>query len=94
MPGIVRLGDICSGHGCYPTRKNEQASSNVFINGKGVHRVGDTWEVHCCDGSCHKGALAVGSPNVFINGKAVGRIGDRIDCGSTCISGSSTVFCN
>ncbi len=41
MPGIVRLGDYCSGHGGYPPRPNDEASANVFVNSKGVHRVGD-----------------------------------------------------
>ena len=41
MPGIVRLGDYCSGHDGYPPRPNDEASINVFVNSKGVHRVGD-----------------------------------------------------
>lgn len=41
MPGIVRLGDLCSGHDGYPSRPNDEASDNVFINGLGVHRLGD-----------------------------------------------------
>lgn len=41
MPGIVRLGDYCSGHDGYPPRPNIEASTNVFVNGLGIHRLGD-----------------------------------------------------
>lgn len=34
-------------HGCYPPRPNAVASSNVIVNGRGWHRQGDGWEVHC-----------------------------------------------
>ena len=47
MPGVVRLGDISAGHSCYPPRPCVEASGNVFVNGRGVHRVGDAWAVHC-----------------------------------------------
>lgn len=57
MPGIVRLGDVCSGHGCWPSRPNDEASSNVFVNSIGVHRLGDHWITHCF----------VGETRIFIN---------------------------
>jgi len=95
MPGIVRLGDTCTGHDCWPSRANTSASPNVFINGLGAHRVGDSWETHCCPGSdCHSGSQASGSPNVFVNGLSVARIGDFIDCGSSNQTGSQNVFAN
>lgn len=47
MPGVVRLGDKSCGHGCFRPRLNVEASGNVFVNGRGVHRVGDRWAVHC-----------------------------------------------
>jgi uncharacterized Zn-binding protein involved in type VI secretion len=95
MPGAVRLGDTCTGHGCFPSRANTSASSNVFANGKGAHRVGDSWASHCCPNhGCHGGSQASGSPNVFVNGKAWARIGDSIDCGSSNATGSSDVIIN
>lgn len=91
MPGIVRYRDKCSGHGSYPPRPNKEASSNVFINGKGAHRKGDDWEIHC-NGSCHGGTTIGGSSTVFVNGKSVARQGDAIDCGSVCVECSPNVF--
>ena len=41
MPGIVRLGDVCTGHGCWPPRPNVEASPNVFVNSIAVHRLYD-----------------------------------------------------
>ena len=93
MPAAVRLGDMSAGH-CFGARPNDQASPNVFINGKGAHRVGDHWPTHCCGPVCHDGVLAQGSPNVFINGKAQGRIGDQISCGDILAQGSPNVFVN
>ena len=93
MPGVVRLGDMCSGHGCFPTRTNKSASWDVLIDGLPVVRVGDLWESHGC-GVCadHDGMQASGSPNVKINGIPVARIGDTISCGSTNLSGSATTI--
>lgn len=51
MTQIVRLGDTCTGHGCYSPRNNVSASNNVFSNNKPVHRVGDAWSVHCLHAS-------------------------------------------
>lgn len=90
MPGVVRLGDICSGHGNCPPRPNNLASTNVFVNGLGVHRLSDTWDVHCD----HTGITVEASTNVFVNGLGVARQGDTIDCGSVCDECSSDVFVN
>lgn len=92
MPAAHRLGDVCTGHGCWPSRPNVQASGDVFVNGVGWHRVGDAWAVHCCGPSCHGGVLAAGSSTVFVNGLSAARIGDPVSCGSACATGSSNVF--
>lgn len=94
MPGAVRFGDYCSGHGCWPPRPNDQASQDVFVNGRGSHRLGDHWQSHCCSGSCHDAFAAQGSPDVFVNGKSMCRIGDMVSCGSTMEEGSADVFVN
>ena len=91
MPAIARLNDICTGHGCWPSRPNDTASPNVFVEGLGVHRQGDHWASHCCV-SCHDSILATGSGSVFINGLQCARIGDPIVCGSMIMTGSETCF--
>jgi uncharacterized Zn-binding protein involved in type VI secretion len=92
MAAVTRLGDFCSGHGCYPPRPNDEASSDVFVNGLGVHRLGDHWVVHCCQNDCHDGVAATGSPTVFVNGQPAVRIGDFVSCGSVSAQGSPRVF--
>ncbi|BBD77248.1 PAAR domain-containing protein [Hydrogenophilus thermoluteolus] len=93
MPAAVRLGDVCSGHGCFPSRANSAASQNVFVNGLGWHRVGDSWQPHGCPVCApHGGMLAAGSSTVFVNGFAAGRVGDPVSCGSVCATGSTNVF--
>jgi len=47
MRKAIRFADLCSGHTCFPARPNNSASSNVFINNRGSHRLNDTWNVHC-----------------------------------------------
>ena len=95
MPSAVRLGDVCSGHGCYPPRPNIAASNDVNVNGIGFHRVSDGWATHCCTSiptECHDGTTIQGSKTVNVNGLPAARIGDSVSCGSTCLQGSSNVF--
>jgi uncharacterized Zn-binding protein involved in type VI secretion len=89
---VCRLGDKCSGHGCFPPRPNDQASSNVFVNGIGTHRQTDHWPIHCCGDTCHTSNLAKGSSTVYVNGLQLGRIGDPVACGSAVAQGSPNVF--
>jgi uncharacterized Zn-binding protein involved in type VI secretion len=92
MPAVVRKGDICTGHGCFPSRPNIEGSPDVFVNGIPVHRVGDAWDSHCCGPTCHGGEQQTGSPTVFVNGRPVARVGDQISCGSLNLEGSPDVF--
>lgn len=91
MASCARLNDVCTGHGCWPSRANDQGSPNVSVNGRPLHRVDDHWKPHTCD-TTHDSTLGVGSSTVFANGKPVGRVGDRIRCGSFIKTGSSDVF--
>jgi uncharacterized Zn-binding protein involved in type VI secretion len=93
MPAACRLGDLCTGHGCWPTRPNSSASSDVFVNDVGSHRVGDLWQPHSCR-TTHDGIAISGSPDVFVNDKPKVRVGDLIDCGSLVLSGSPDVETN
>jgi len=97
--GIARLGDMCSGHGCWPPRANIEASEDVICNNKGVHCEGHAWEIHCCpaddddeDDDCHDGVLAGGSEIVIVNNRRVGRCEDEVSCGSTVETCSEDTF--
>ena len=94
MPPVTRLGDICTGHGCWPPRPSTGASADVFVNGKGAHRQGDDWAAHTCPAipETHASTLAAGSSTVYVNGRQLGRIGDPVACGSTVATGSGNVF--
>lgn len=94
MAAVTRLGDACSGHGCWPPRASTGASPNVYVNGIAVHRQGDAWAAHTCPSipQTHASVLAAGSASVFVNGKALGRVGDPVACGSSVAAGSANVF--
>lgn len=95
-PNVHRLGDICTGHGCWPPRTSTEGSFDVKVNGIPVHRLGDAWDSHCCPNKgCHSSVLAAGSSTVNVNGLQMARVGDPVACGSTAsaISCSPTVFC-
>lgn len=92
MSAVCRLNDLCTGHGAFPPRPNIAASSDVFVNGRGAHRVGDAWAVHCDPDTCHGSVLAAGSRTVYVNGRQLGRIGDAVACGSRVATGSADVF--
>lgn len=91
MPGATRLSDTCTGHGCYSSRPNIAASSDVIVNDRGSHRQGDGWASHCCI-ICHSGNLASGSATVYVNDRQAGRIGDPVSCGSSVQTGSDNVI--
>jgi len=90
---VTRLGDLCTGHGCWPPRPCDQGSPNVFSDGIKIHRETDHWATHCCV-SCHDSVLARGSSKVFVNGLPISRIGDPVACGSAVAEGSLKVFSN
>lgn len=94
MPAVSRLGDNCTGHGCWPPRPSTAASPNVFVNGIAAHRQGDAWAAHTCPTipETHASTLAAGSTTVRVNGKQLARIGDPVACGSSIAQGSANVF--
>lgn len=94
MPAVSRLGDNCTGHGCWPPRPSTGASPNVRVNGIAAHRQGDAWAPHTCPTipETHASVLAAGSTTVSVNGKQLARIGDPVACGSAVAQGSANVF--
>lgn len=91
---VARLSDVCTGHGCWPSRSNVSASGNVFVNARGAHRQGDAWAAHTCPSipNTHSSSLAGGSSTVFVNGRRLGRIADSVACGSSVATGSGNVL--
>lgn len=93
MSNATRLGDLDTGHDACPPTGLITASSNVFINGKGAGRVGDSYAAHgCIVHPSHSGVVASGSSSVFINGQPAARIGDSVSCGGTVAEGSPNVY--
>lgn len=98
MPAVARVGDQESDIPCGTTSAGT-GSSNVFVNGIAVHRVGDMNNIHANDqNNCkgiHQASLASGSPNILVNGKAIGRVGDNYrGCSAIITQGSGNVFAN
>lgn len=91
MTGAVRIGDMDSGHGCFPPRPVITGYSKVLIEGIPASGIGDVLPPHCCGPVCHPGNLASGSTKVKIGGRALSKIGDVVSCGSFMISGSTKV---
>ena len=93
MSAVQRLGDIGSGHGCFPPRPVVSSSPNVATDGILVARVGDAYPPHGCPHTPPHGAVnASGSSTVNANGKPISRVGDAISCGSSVAAGSTTGF--
>lgn len=96
---LCRLGDICTGHDCFPPRPNVEGTSTVFCNNLPLHCVGQRWATHCCTHSgknhhgCHDGTTISGTSNVYAEGMLLAREGDPISCGSKVGKGSSDVLC-
>jgi len=92
MAGVVRKGDICSGHGDWPPRSSTSWSSTVFVNGLEVIRNGDSWAVHCNSVPVCHGGTSIGTGSVYVEGNVLQISGDPISCGSTHSACSSNVF--
>lgn len=88
-----RLGDICSGHGCFPPTPIVAGSGNVSVNGRPLARQGDPVVAHGCkDCSPHARAIAGGAGSVLINGRPCARITDAVSCGGKVTAGSADVL--
>jgi uncharacterized Zn-binding protein involved in type VI secretion len=81
MSGIARIGADAAG-GTIIT-----GSTDTFVNGAGVARIGDVIQPHG-DGEHQNSVLITGSSTVFVNGIPLCRAGDISSCGHP-TSGSS-----
>jgi len=81
MPGVGRIGDKDSDGDI-----KIKGSTDVFVNGKGVLRLGDTDD----DGS--PDVNVKGSSTVFVNGKPVVRLGDKDNDNDVLVTASADVI--
>ncbi len=99
MPAVVRIGDMSTGHDCFPpTSMQGTPVSKTFINGRkpGVRNGQSFHQTHSCGDTVHPAPEARshsgGSSNTFIEGFAASRIGDNISCGDAVGQGSPNTF--
>ena len=94
---VCRIGDKDLVHCSVPSRLG--GSSNVFVNGIGISRQGDSNTSHKLPpfpppDPCpfHAKGIASGSLTVKVNGKGCGRVGDSIAGCTAVATGSTNVF--
>ena len=98
MPAVSRIGDMSTGHGCFPpTALVATPVSKTFFNGKLASVVNSACQhaTHCCGPVCHAGSTrspSSGASKTFIEGNPAARIGDNIACGDAIAEGSSNSF--
>ena len=96
MPPVSRIGDpFATGHPCDGASAIAGGSGNVFANGIGVSRRGDSSASHtilvgkiCVP---HVVPITGGSATVFVNEISIARVGDAIDKGAI-TGGTPDVF--
>ena len=98
MPAISRIGDMSTGHGCFPpTALVVTPVTKTFFNGKlaSVVNSGCQHAAHVCGTAVHAGATRApssGASKTFIEGNPAARIGDNISCGDAIGEGSPNTF--
>ncbi len=98
MPAVSRLGDMSTGHGCFPpTALIQTPVSKTFFNGilAGVVSNACQHESHSCGIVVHEQSIrnpSSGASKTFIEANPAARIGDNITCGDACGEGSPNSF--
>ena len=94
MPAQCILGDMSTGHGCFPpTAVNGAVASKTSIEGSPAAMVNSTHPPHACGNTVHSGRkISSGSGKTTIEGRAAARIGDSISCGDSMGQGASKTF--
>lgn len=89
----TRIGDCCTGHDACAPVPLVTGSDDVFVNGIGAGRKGDTYASHgCIAHTGHSDVIVGGSESVFINGMPAARTGDAVSIGGSVRDGSPDVF--
>lgn len=98
MPAVSRLGDMSTGHGCFPPTDMVQTPvTKTFFNGikAGVKDSGCQFTTHSCGIVTHPQAerfVTSGAAKTFIEGISAARIGDDIGDGDAIAEGSANSF--
>ena len=98
MPAVSRLGDMSTGHGCFPpTALVQTPVTKTFFNGIKASVVDNACQhaSHTCGITTHAGSTrspSSGASKTFIEGKPAARIGDNIACGDAIAEGSTNSF--
>lgn len=96
MPAVSRIGDMSTGHGCFPpTPISSTPVSKTRFNGILAAVVSSQHTTHVCGNTVHAGgarAISQGASKTFIEGNPAARIGDDIACGDTVAEGSPNSF--
>jgi uncharacterized Zn-binding protein involved in type VI secretion len=98
MPAVSRIGDMSTGHGCFPpTALVSTPVAKTFFNGKLASVVDSSClhAPHICGLVIHAGSTrspSSGASKTFIEGKFAARIGDNIACGDAIGEGSPNSF--
>lgn len=99
MSAIVRLGDMSTGHGCFPpTPLVTTPIQKTYVNGvlAGVADPSCQFAAHTCGLTTHpqQERYPIPNPNnkTFIEGYPIAVIGDDIACGDAIAEGSANTF--
>ena len=99
MSAVARgnsVDSVTTNHGCVGSTTTDGMSSDVIINGTGVHRKDDATVSHAFPPNppCapHAPVIATGSTSVFANGLGVARVGDGYTSSDVVATGSADVF--
>jgi len=94
MPAQCRLGDMSTGHGCFPpTAIDGAVAAKTTVEGDPAAMVDSTHPDHACGNTVHAGRkISSGSGKTTIEGKPAARIGDSINCGDAMGQGASKTF--
>jgi uncharacterized Zn-binding protein involved in type VI secretion len=96
MPAASRLGDLSTGHGCFPpTAITTDVCSKTTIEGPKAAHVGSKHATHACPPVVHPTSarpITSGAPKTTIEGSPAARIGDPIGCGDAVGQGASKTF--
>lgn len=92
IPSVRMPIDSSTGHSCFPPTRPVTGSVTVFTEQLAQVRVSDTWQTHCCKGSCHAPTTVQGSRTVYADQLNHMRVGDAMSCGDRAATGSLSVI--